>query len=130
IFATQFNKLINNYDIEDLNDLGTHFHNVFNYKRSKVKLSIHPQMPVLNIVLQKMIQDKALGITIAPNWPGQSENSGYGTENERQESKFSARQCEHLPSGPVANVGRDMLNRYMKMRRFSDDEVKLLFKGQ
>ncbi|KAA6381490.1 MAG: hypothetical protein EZS28_022980 [Streblomastix strix] len=72
IFATQYNKLINNYATVDLNDLGTHFHNAFNYKWSKVKLYIHPPIPVLGRVLQKMKQDKAQGIVIAPIWPGQS----------------------------------------------------------
>ncbi|KAA6388217.1 MAG: putative reverse transcriptase [Streblomastix strix] len=72
IFATQYNKLINNYATVNLNDLGTRFHNAFNYKWSKVKLYIHPPIPVLNRVLQKMKQDKAQGIVIAPIWPGQS----------------------------------------------------------
>ncbi|KAA6400245.1 MAG: putative Transposon Ty3-I Gag-Pol polyprotein [Streblomastix strix] len=72
IFAIQYNKLINNYITVDFNDLGTHFHNAFNYKWSKVKLYIHPPIPVLSRVLQKMKQDKAQGIVIAPIWPGQS----------------------------------------------------------
>ncbi|KAA6369734.1 MAG: hypothetical protein EZS28_034741 [Streblomastix strix] len=72
IFATEYNKLINNYVTVDLNDLGKHFHNAFNYKWSKVKLFIHPPIPVLNRVLQKMKQDKAQVIIIAPIWPGQS----------------------------------------------------------
>ncbi|KAA6366437.1 MAG: hypothetical protein EZS28_038037 [Streblomastix strix] len=71
IFVTQHNKLINNYVTVDLNDLGTHFHNAFNNKWNKVKLYIHPPIPVLNRVLQKMKQDKAEGI-IAPIQPGQS----------------------------------------------------------
>ncbi|KAA6387605.1 MAG: hypothetical protein EZS28_016864, partial [Streblomastix strix] len=58
------------------------------------------------------------------------QDSGGGTENERQGSKTSTRQCGRLPSGPVADVGRDLLMRYMKMRGFSEDGVKLLFKGQ
>ncbi|KAA6364823.1 MAG: putative Transposon Ty3-I Gag-Pol polyprotein [Streblomastix strix] len=72
IFATQYNKLINNYETMDLNDLGTHFHNAFNYKWSKVKLYIHPPIPVFGRLLQKLKQDKAQGIIIAPIWPGQS----------------------------------------------------------
>ncbi|KAA6380965.1 MAG: putative Transposon Ty3-I Gag-Pol polyprotein [Streblomastix strix] len=72
IFAIQYNKLINNYATVDLNDLGTHFHNAFNYKLSKVELYIHPPIPVLNRVLQKKKQDKAQEIIIAPIWPGQS----------------------------------------------------------
>ncbi|KAA6345407.1 MAG: hypothetical protein EZS28_052164, partial [Streblomastix strix] len=72
IFATQYNKLINNYATVDLNDLETRFHNAFNYKWSKVKLYIHLPIPVLGRVLQKMKQDKAQGIVIAPIWPGQS----------------------------------------------------------
>ncbi|KAA6375486.1 MAG: hypothetical protein EZS28_028987 [Streblomastix strix] len=44
------------------------------------------------------------------------QNPGDGTENERQGSKTSTRQCERLPSGPIADVGRDLLIRYMKMR--------------
>ncbi|KAA6369390.1 MAG: hypothetical protein EZS28_035084 [Streblomastix strix] len=75
IFATQYNQLINNFATVDLNDLETHFHNAFNYKWSKVKLYIHPPIPILNRVLQKMKQDKAQGIVIAPIWPGQSWNT-------------------------------------------------------
>ncbi|KAA6376862.1 MAG: hypothetical protein EZS28_027612 [Streblomastix strix] len=86
IFATQYNKLINNYVTVDLNDLGTHFHN--------------------------------------------AQNPGDGTVNEGQGSKTSIRQCGRLLSGPVADVGRDLLMRYMKMRGFSEEEVNLLFKGQ
>ncbi|KAA6309456.1 MAG: hypothetical protein EZS28_056506, partial [Streblomastix strix] len=66
IFATKFNKLINNYALVDLNDLGIHFHITFNYKWSRVKLYINPLIPVLSRVLQKMKQDKAQGIVIAP----------------------------------------------------------------
>jgi hypothetical protein len=51
IFATQYNKLINNYATVDLNDLGSRYHNAFNYKWSKVKLYIHPPIPVINRVL-------------------------------------------------------------------------------
>ncbi|KAA6379319.1 MAG: hypothetical protein EZS28_025157 [Streblomastix strix] len=58
------------------------------------------------------------------------QDSGDGTENERQGSKTSTRQCGRLPSGPVADVGRDLLMKYMKMRGFSEDGVSLLFKGQ
>ncbi|KAA6384405.1 MAG: hypothetical protein EZS28_020069 [Streblomastix strix] len=148
IFATQYNKLINNYATVDLNDLGTHFQIAFNYKRSKVKLYIHPPIPVLNRILQKMKQDKAQGIVIAPIWPGQSWYTKLKNlsirflflrqankflemgQNERQGSKTSTRQCGHLPSGPVADVGRDLLMRCMKMRGFSEDGVNLLFKGQ
>ncbi|KAA6390383.1 MAG: hypothetical protein EZS28_014091 [Streblomastix strix] len=72
IFATQYKKLINNYATVDLNDLGTHFHNAFNYKWGKVKLYIHPPIPILSRVLQKMRQDKAQGIVIAPIQLGQS----------------------------------------------------------
>ncbi|KAA6361852.1 MAG: hypothetical protein EZS28_042621 [Streblomastix strix] len=72
IFATQYNKLINNYATVDLNDLGTRFHNAFNYKWSKVKLYIHPPISVLKRVLQKMKQNKEQGIVIASIWPGQS----------------------------------------------------------
>ncbi|KAA6368284.1 MAG: hypothetical protein EZS28_036189, partial [Streblomastix strix] len=57
-------------------------------------------------------------------------DSGYGTEIERQGSKTSTMQCGHLPSGPVADVGRDLLIRCMKMRGFSEEGVNLLFKGQ
>ncbi|KAA6385922.1 MAG: hypothetical protein EZS28_018552 [Streblomastix strix] len=56
----------------NINDLGTRIHNAFNYKWSKVKLYIHPPISVLNSVLQKMKQDKAQVIVIAPIWPGQS----------------------------------------------------------
>ncbi|KAA6358761.1 MAG: hypothetical protein EZS28_045712, partial [Streblomastix strix] len=58
------------------------------------------------------------------------QDSGDGTENERQGLKTSTRQCGRLPSGPVADVGRDLLMRCMKMRGFSEDGVNLLFKGQ
>ncbi|KAA6355548.1 MAG: hypothetical protein EZS28_048924 [Streblomastix strix] len=37
------------------------------------------------------------------------ENSGDGTENEKQELQALSRQCGHLPSGPVADDGRDLL---------------------
>ncbi|KAA6362013.1 MAG: hypothetical protein EZS28_042461 [Streblomastix strix] len=57
------------------------------------------------------------------------QDSGDGIENERQGSKASTRQCGHLPSGPVADVGRDLLMRCMQMRGFSEDGVNLLFKG-
>ncbi|KAA6353295.1 MAG: hypothetical protein EZS28_051178, partial [Streblomastix strix] len=79
-----------------------------------------------------MKQDKAQGIIIAPIWPGQScrQDSGDGIENERQRSKTSTRQCGRLPSGPVADVGRDLPMRCMQMRGFSEDGVNLLFKGQ
>jgi hypothetical protein len=78
-----------------------------------------------------MKYDKAQGIVIAPIWPGQSwytklknlsikflffglsGNSGNRSENERQGSKASIRQCGRLPSGPVADVGRDLLMIYM-----------------
>ncbi|KAA6394561.1 MAG: hypothetical protein EZS28_009909 [Streblomastix strix] len=58
------------------------------------------------------------------------QDSGDGTENERQGSKTSTRQCWRLPSGPVADVWRDLLMICMKMRGFSEDGVNLLFKGQ
>ncbi|KAA6356081.1 MAG: hypothetical protein EZS28_048392, partial [Streblomastix strix] len=58
------------------------------------------------------------------------QDSGDGTENERQGLKTSTRQCRHLPSGLVTDVGKDFLMRCMKMRGFSEDGVNLLFKGQ
>ncbi|KAA6329998.1 MAG: hypothetical protein EZS28_053549, partial [Streblomastix strix] len=58
------------------------------------------------------------------------QDSGDGTENKRQGSKTSTRQCGRLPSGPVADVGRDLLMRCMKIRGFSEDVVNLLFKRQ
>ncbi|KAA6355340.1 MAG: hypothetical protein EZS28_049133 [Streblomastix strix] len=58
------------------------------------------------------------------------QDSGDGIENERQVSKTSTMQCGRLPSGPVADVGRDLLMRCMQMRGFSEDGVNLLFKGQ
>ncbi|KAA6356080.1 MAG: hypothetical protein EZS28_048393, partial [Streblomastix strix] len=58
------------------------------------------------------------------------QDSGDGTENETQGSKTSTRQCGRLPSGPVADVGRDLLMRCMKMREFSEYGVNFLFKGQ
>ncbi|KAA6400887.1 MAG: hypothetical protein EZS28_003580 [Streblomastix strix] len=57
-----------------------------------------------------------------------TKDSGDGTENERRGSKPFSRQCGLLPSGPVADVGRDLLMRCMKMRGFSEDGVNLLFK--
>ncbi|KAA6402912.1 MAG: hypothetical protein EZS28_001553 [Streblomastix strix] len=62
----------NNYVTVDLNNMGIHFHKVFNYKWSKAKLYIHPPIPVQNRVLHKIKQDKAQGIIIEPIWPGQS----------------------------------------------------------
>ncbi|KAA6375234.1 MAG: hypothetical protein EZS28_029239, partial [Streblomastix strix] len=58
------------------------------------------------------------------------QDSRDGTEKERQGSKTSTRQCGRLPSGPVADVGRDFLMRCMQMRGFSEDGVNLLFKRQ
>ncbi|KAA6365277.1 MAG: hypothetical protein EZS28_039196, partial [Streblomastix strix] len=58
------------------------------------------------------------------------QDSGNGIEDEKHGSKASTRQCGRLPSGPVADVGRDLLMRCMKMRGFSEDRVNLLFKGQ
>ncbi|KAA6390854.1 MAG: hypothetical protein EZS28_013620, partial [Streblomastix strix] len=58
------------------------------------------------------------------------ENSGDITEDERQGSKVSSRQCEQLSSGPVAGVGRDLLMRCVKMRGSSEERINLLFKGQ
>ncbi|KAA6370978.1 MAG: hypothetical protein EZS28_033495, partial [Streblomastix strix] len=58
------------------------------------------------------------------------QDSGDWTENDGQGSKTSTRQCGRLPSGSVADVGRDLLKRFMKMRGFSEDGVNLLFKGQ
>ncbi|KAA6383573.1 MAG: hypothetical protein EZS28_020903 [Streblomastix strix] len=76
-----------------------------------------------------MKQDKAHGIIIAPIWTGQTrQNFGDWTENERQGSKTSTRQCGRLPSGPAADVGRDLLMRCIKMRGFSEEGVNLLFK--
>ncbi|KAA6325315.1 MAG: hypothetical protein EZS28_054085, partial [Streblomastix strix] len=51
------------------------------------------------------------------------QNSGDGIENKGQGSKTSTRQCGRLPSGPVADVGRDLLMRCMQMRGFSEDGV-------
>ncbi|KAA6370206.1 MAG: hypothetical protein EZS28_034268 [Streblomastix strix] len=58
------------------------------------------------------------------------QDSGDLTENERQGSKTSTRQCGILPSRPVTDVGSDLLMICMKMRGFSEDGVNLLFKGQ
>ncbi|KAA6370501.1 MAG: hypothetical protein EZS28_033973 [Streblomastix strix] len=58
------------------------------------------------------------------------QESGDGTENERQISKTSTWQYCCLPSGPVADFGRQLLMRCMKMRRFSEEEVNLLFNGK
>ncbi|KAA6376685.1 MAG: hypothetical protein EZS28_027787, partial [Streblomastix strix] len=58
------------------------------------------------------------------------QDSGDGTENERHGSKTSTRQCGRLPSGPVADVGRNLLIRCMKMKGFSEDGVNQLFKRQ
>ncbi|KAA6357907.1 MAG: hypothetical protein EZS28_046567 [Streblomastix strix] len=55
------------------------------------------------------------------------QDSGDATENERQGSKISTRQCGRLPSGPVAGVGRDLLMRCIKRRGFSEVGVNLLF---
>ncbi|KAA6378171.1 MAG: hypothetical protein EZS28_026302 [Streblomastix strix] len=58
------------------------------------------------------------------------ENSGDGTSNERQGSKTSTMQCGRLPSGSVADVGRDLLMRCMKIGGFSEEGVNLSCKGQ
>ncbi|KAA6378698.1 MAG: hypothetical protein EZS28_025773, partial [Streblomastix strix] len=52
------------------------------------------------------------------------------TENERQGSKASTRQCGLHPSGSVGYVVRDLLMICMKMRGFSEEGGNLLFKGQ
>ncbi|KAA6351073.1 MAG: hypothetical protein EZS28_051858, partial [Streblomastix strix] len=49
------------------------------------------------------------------------QNPGDGIENEGQGSKSSTRQSGRLPSGPVADVGRDLLMRCMNMQGFSED---------
>ncbi|KAA6389406.1 MAG: hypothetical protein EZS28_015066 [Streblomastix strix] len=54
----------------------------------------------------------------------------YGTENEGQRSKTSTRQCGRLPSGPVADLGRDLLMKCMMKKEYSKEVVNLLFKGQ
>ncbi|KAA6394616.1 MAG: hypothetical protein EZS28_009863 [Streblomastix strix] len=51
-----------------------------------------------------------------------------GTKNERQGSIPSSRQSERLPSGPVADIGKDFLLRFIETKEFSEDEVNLLFK--
>ncbi|KAA6403823.1 MAG: hypothetical protein EZS28_000641 [Streblomastix strix] len=149
IFATQYNKLINNYVKVDLNDLGTHFHNAFNYKRSKVKLYIHPQITSIKLSITENEIRQSRGNNNITELAGTivvyqakefireitflwiiRENSGDMTDNERQRTKASTRQYGLLPSGPVADVGRDLLMRYMKMRGFSQEGVNLLFNGQ
>ncbi|KAA6403564.1 MAG: hypothetical protein EZS28_000900 [Streblomastix strix] len=57
-------------------------------------------------------------------------DSGNRTGNERQGSKTFIRQCGRIPSGPVADVGRGLLMRCMKMRGISEEGVKLLFRSQ
>ncbi|KAA6359600.1 MAG: hypothetical protein EZS28_044873, partial [Streblomastix strix] len=58
------------------------------------------------------------------------EDSGDVAENERQGSKASTRKCGRLSSELVADIGRDLLMRCMKMRGFSEEGVNLLFKDQ
>ncbi|KAA6370548.1 MAG: hypothetical protein EZS28_033924, partial [Streblomastix strix] len=58
------------------------------------------------------------------------QDSRDGTENERQGSKTCTSQCGRLPSGPIADVGIDLLMRRKKMRGFSEEGVNLLFNGQ
>ncbi|KAA6380251.1 MAG: hypothetical protein EZS28_024221 [Streblomastix strix] len=58
------------------------------------------------------------------------QDSGDGIENERQGSKAFSTQCGRLPSRPIADLGEDLIMRYMKMREFTDEGVHLLFKGQ
>ncbi|KAA6396588.1 MAG: hypothetical protein EZS28_007882 [Streblomastix strix] len=107
MFATQYNKLINNYVIVDLNDLGTHFHNAFNYKWNKVKLYSHPPIPVQNRVLQKMKQSKAHGIVIAPIWTGQS----WYTKLKNLYTKFLfLRQADK-----ILEMGQRMKDKYQKL---------------
>ncbi|KAA6388869.1 MAG: hypothetical protein EZS28_015604 [Streblomastix strix] len=129
--------------------MGTQFHNAFSYKWSKVKQYIHPPIPVLNRLLQKMKQDKAKRIIIAPIWPGQSwytklKNLSIkflflgqadrilqmGERMKDKDQKTSTRQCGRLPSEPVADVGRDLLMRCMKMRGFYEEGINLLFNRQ
>ncbi|KAA6378379.1 MAG: hypothetical protein EZS28_026095 [Streblomastix strix] len=90
--------------------------------------------PINNQVTSSTEDEKnnAQGRTIAPIWSKQSckQDPRDLTENERQGSKTSTRQCWRLPSGPVAEVGRDLLMRCMKMREFSEEGVNILFKSQ
>ncbi|KAA6402786.1 MAG: hypothetical protein EZS28_001696 [Streblomastix strix] len=55
------------------------------------------------------------------------ENYVEKIKNERHSSKAFINKCEHQPSGPVADIGRDLLKRCMKMKGFSEEEVNLLF---
>ncbi|KAA6353354.1 MAG: hypothetical protein EZS28_051119, partial [Streblomastix strix] len=55
--------------------------------------------------------------------------SGKKTQTTNHNNTYPG-QCWRLPSGPVADVGRDLLMRCMQMRGFSEDGVNLLFKGQ
>ncbi|KAA6399762.1 MAG: hypothetical protein EZS28_004711 [Streblomastix strix] len=127
IFATQYNKLINNYVAVDLNDLGAQFNN--STKKNEVGQSSENRNStdlVRTIVLH---QTNEFIHQIPFHWIIK-QDPGDGTENETQGPKISTRQCGRLPSGPVADVGRDLLMRCMKMRGFSEDRVNLLFKGQ
>ncbi|KAA6389499.1 MAG: putative Transposon Ty3-I Gag-Pol polyprotein [Streblomastix strix] len=131
IFATQYNKLINNYATVDLNDLGTYFHNAI--KQTIMKNEVGQSTGNSNSTdlagTIVVLQTKEFIHQIHFPWISR-QDSGDGIENERQGSKTSSRQCGRLPSGPVADVGRDLLKRYLKVRGFSEDGVNLLFKGQ
>ncbi|KAA6362730.1 MAG: hypothetical protein EZS28_041743 [Streblomastix strix] len=53
-------------------DNKTPFHNAFNYSWTRIRLYIHPPIPVIPKVLTKMKQDNATAIIIAPIWQGQT----------------------------------------------------------
>ncbi|KAA6392912.1 MAG: hypothetical protein EZS28_011560 [Streblomastix strix] len=149
IFAVQYKKLTNNFVTVDLNDLGTQFHNAFNYNWSKCR-TIYPSTntSIIQSITKTEIRQSTsnnnctdLAGTIVVHqtkefidqvpFPWQiRQDSGDGTENERQGSKISTRQSGRLPSGPVADVDRDLLMRCMKIRGFSEKGVNLLFNGQ
>ncbi|KAA6392326.1 MAG: hypothetical protein EZS28_012147 [Streblomastix strix] len=67
-----------------------------------------PKQAIIQIIC--MIWNYMLQIDIFAT----QENSEDGIENERQGSQASTRQCERLPSGPVADVWRDLLMRYLE----------------
>ncbi|KAA6382514.1 MAG: hypothetical protein EZS28_021959 [Streblomastix strix] len=81
----------------------------------------------LNDLIKQSITENEVGQSTRNNF---GQDSGDGIENERQGSKTSTRQCGRLPSGPVADVERDLLIRFINMRGFSENGVKLLFNGQ
>ncbi|KAA6392822.1 MAG: hypothetical protein EZS28_011650 [Streblomastix strix] len=149
IFATQYNKLININVAVDLNDMGDTL-SLRVQLQMKQSQTIYPSSNTSNKQYVTEIEIRqSTGNNNSTDLAGtivvlQTKefihqipfsqiiryNFGDWIENEGQGSKTSTRECGRLPSGPVADVGRDLILRCMKIRGFSEDGENLLFNGQ